>query len=149
MTDLRPISAEAQMILSELHALRDEMVSMHQETHATLIAIREMFDELRRVERTESDIEQELEDVSHRLGDALGGQQPSLTTCSVCGSDLERHAAENGILLICNACGHTAFAERRTNGERRIGHERSIPGRGVTEELSAPEGDNSFDWTGT
>lgn len=119
MTSLKPISAEAQMILAELRGLRDEMAAMHQETRATLAAMRELFSEIRRVESTESDIEQDLEDVAQRLGTVLDERRVSLSSCSVCGSDVERHAAENGALLICKACGHTAFVDRRSGTERR------------------------------
>jgi len=146
VTDLKPISAEAQMILAELHSLRDEMASMHQETRATLTAIRELFNELRQVESTESSIEQELESVANRLGEALDDQQISLTSCSVCGSDVERHVAENGILLICKACGHTAFADRRAIGDRRAGSDRRNLSHSATE--GPPDlDDGDFDWT--
>ncbi|EME69825.1 hypothetical protein H261_11675 [Paramagnetospirillum caucaseum] len=131
MTDLKPISAEARMILAELHALRDEMTSMHQEARATLVAIRELFNELQRVETAESNIEHELEDVAQRLGDALDEQRMSLTSCSVCGSDVERH---------------TAFADRRAMGERRTGAERRNLGHSAAE--GPPDlGPASFDWT--
>ncbi|KIL98840.1 hypothetical protein CCC_02290 [Paramagnetospirillum magnetotacticum MS-1] len=146
MTDIMPISAESTMILAELRSLRDEMQSMHQETHAALLAIREMVDELHGVERRESNIEQGLEDMAQQLGEVLDGPGPSLTTCSVCGSDVERHGAENGILLICKACGHTAFAERRTNGERRQGAERRSIGQSVADAAPEPTRE-SFDWT--
>jgi hypothetical protein len=105
VTNINLVSAEAKMILAELHAHRKEMASMRQEVHATLVAIRDVIAELRRVERTESNIEQELEDASQRLGNVLDGPpQPSLTSCSVCGSHVERH---------------TGFADRRTSGDRR------------------------------
>lgn len=146
VTNLEPISAEAQMILAELRGLRDEVLSMHQEARATLVAIREMVDELHRVQRSESNIEQELTDVAHRLGDALDGAQPSLSSCTVCGSDVERHAAENGILLICKACGHTAFAERRGNQDRRHGSERRVMGQMVVEDAAEPVPEG-IDWT--
>lgn len=119
MTDLKPISAEAQIILAELRGLRDEMTAMHQETRATLTALRELFTEIRQVERTEASIEEELDAVAGRLGDVLEEQRVSLTSCSVCGSDVERHAAQNGALLICKACGHTAFVDRRCGTDRR------------------------------
>lgn len=140
MTDLKPISAEAQMILAELRGLRDEILAMHQETRATLVAIREVFTEIRLVEKTEADIEEELGVVADRLGNALDDRSISLTSCSVCGSNVERHAAENGMLLICNACGHTAFIDRRTGKERRnVG--------GGTQEGPADQMAESIDWT--
>lgn len=140
MTDLKPISAEAQMILAELHGLRDEILAMHQETRATLVAIREVFTEIRLVEKTEADIEEELGMVADRLGNSLDDDRMSLTSCSACGSNVERHAAENGMLLICNACGHTAFIDRRTGTERRnVG---SGPQEGPADQVS-----ESIDWT--
>ncbi len=147
MPDQKGVTLEAQMILTELRSLRDEVVSMHQETRATLVAIREMFDEFRRLETAEFNIEHELEDVSHRLGDAIAGPGPSLTTCAVCGSDVQRHTAENGILLICRACGHTAFADRRDGNERRNTSERrSYAQQGGSEDPPADEG-LTADWT--
>jgi len=147
VSDFKPISAEAQMILAELRGLRDEMASMHAEARTTLVAIRELFNELRQVETTESNIEHELEDVAQRLGDALDGQQMSLTSCSVCGSDVERHAAENGILLICKACGHTAFADRRAMADRRTGSERRNLSHSAMEGPPPDAAGEAIDWT--
>lgn len=140
MTSLQPISVEAQMILAELRGLRDEMTALHQETRAALTALRELFTEIRRVESTEAGIEAELEVVADSLGEVLGERRISVTSCSVCGSNVERHAAENGMLLICKACGHTAFADRRTGKERRnVG--------GATQEGAADHATDSIDWT--
>ncbi|CUW40309.1 protein of unknown function [Magnetospirillum sp. XM-1] len=119
MTTLQPISLEAQMILAELRGLRDEMTALHQETHAALTALRELFAEIRQVESTEAGIEAELEVVADSLGEVLDERRISVTSCPVCGSDVERHAAENGALLICKACGHSAFVDRRTGIDRR------------------------------
>jgi NADH pyrophosphatase NudC (nudix superfamily) len=128
------------MILAELHGLREEMIAMHQETHATLVALRELFTEIRLVESNEAGIEEELGLMANRLGDALDDKRISLTSCSVCGSNVERHAAENGILLICKACGHTAFADRRTGTERRNDG-------GATQEGPDDQVTEGIDWT--
>ncbi|ARJ65426.1 hypothetical protein WV31_07055 [Magnetospirillum sp. ME-1] len=128
------------MILAELRGLRDEVLAMHQETRATLVALRELFTEIRQVEKVEADIEEELEAVADRIGNAMEDDRMSLTSCSACGSNVERHAAENGILLICNACGHTAFVDRRTGKERRnVGVD---PREGPSDQVA-----DTIDWT--
>jgi hypothetical protein len=145
LSNLDGFTLETKMIMDELRNLRGEVAAMHQETRATLVAIREMFDELRRVETAEFNIEHELEDVSNRLGEAIAGPGPSLTTCAVCGSDVQRHVAENGILLICRACGHTAFADRREGTERRnTAERRGYPQHGTTDDppVEAPDSRN-------
>lgn len=139
-------SADTPAILAELRALRDELSALRQDTRTVLAALRELFSEIRRVEAAEGTIERELEEVSERLGDALEGQQPSLTSCEVCGSAVEHHSARNGILLICNACGHTAFANRRTVAERRSGLDRRTLDA-VVEEGPPAEVPEITDWT--
>lgn len=146
MTTRPPGSADTEAILAELRILRDEMAELRQDTRAALAALRELFSEISRVEATEGTIEQELEEVSDRLGDALDGRQPSLTSCEVCGSALEHHPARNGILLICKACGHTAFANRRLRPERRSGRERRDRYT-VAEDGPPAETPEIIDWT--
>ncbi|CAA7623140.1 conserved hypothetical protein [Magnetospirillum sp. SS-4] len=109
---------DVRLILDEMRSMRAEIQALHRETRAALAGIREMVDELHRIERTEAAIESELGDVTGRIDQAFG-TQCSLDTCEKCGSMVERHPAESGVLVICNACGHTAFCDRRTIPDRR------------------------------
>jgi hypothetical protein len=109
---------DVRLILEEMRVMRAEIVGLHREMLSALAGIREVIDEMHRIEGTETAISSELDNVSQRLDDALP-QPPSLSTCEACGSAVERHPAQQGVLLICKACGHTVFRDRRTIADRR------------------------------
>ncbi|OAN50276.1 hypothetical protein A6A04_02420 [Paramagnetospirillum marisnigri] len=135
-----PADAEGdtQTVLTEIRALRDEMREVHGDVMAALGAIRQLFTELTRVERTETAIETGLDQMSHRLDEAMDSQCPSLEHCENCGSKVELHPAENGVLVLCHACGRSAFADRRCLPDRRARFNQ--PEEGIPNTVGEPEG---------
>jgi hypothetical protein len=113
---------DIRLILDEMRAMRTEIVGLHREMLSALAGIREMVDEMHRIEGTEVAISAELDSVSQRLDEALPPPL-SFSTCEACGSAVERHQAQQGVLLICKACGHTVFRDRRTTADRRDCHQ--------------------------
>ena len=147
MSGSHAISPDTSLILEEIQALRHELSVLREETRATIGGIRALFDEIRQVEASEASIEMELGQMAERVGQVMEDQQFSLTTCQSCGSAIERHKAKNGVLLICKACGHTAFSDRRKISDRRGGEECRVQGQVVAEGMPAGTEPASFDWT--
>jgi rubrerythrin len=134
-------------LADEIGALRAELSAARAELGGRLDQMARRMDELGRIERMEEQIEDDLIDVADRLDRALEGGQPSLGICESCGAPVERHPAEQGVLLICRACGHSAFVDRRIIGERRRTTDRRMTCPAGTEGTANPATEPQSDWT--
>jgi DNA-directed RNA polymerase subunit M/transcription elongation factor TFIIS len=141
------ISEETRLILDEIQALRKEVAALREESHGVVLDIRDMVAEIHAREKVEKAVEAGLAQVEESLEQAMGESQPSMITCEACGSDVERHEAESGFLLICKACGHTAFANRRVTPDRRLLADRRKQGQSIGEEMPEIEPAAPPDWT--